>query len=261
MWSIQVRTCTFTALLLLGLCAAATAQSVTVSRNVNLRPEQSTEYPAIRLLKPDEPPLELLESHSMDGYYHVKTQAGEEGYVWSRAVHVSVEEPAGPAALAPRTVGRIELGPGVPGSASMRGCGDGLWKHAYHPTQLMVRNDCVTVTGVIVDATAHQSRHTKDGARHEGDGDTHSWLKVDAQFSNLVNDGTTSDEEGNLVFELVCHYTVRQEDAKDACKNFTDKTKIPPIGSHVAVRGTLITEKNHGKWNEIHPVSSIKVQH
>ena len=258
MTRIQSKVCAFTALLVLGACASGKAQTVTVTHNVNLRPEQSIEYPAIRLLTAAEPPLELAEPHPMDGYYHVKTQAGEEGYVLSRAVHVSVA-PAGERALtAPGAP--IALGPGMPGSDSMQGCGDGLWKHVYHPTRLIVRNDCVTVTGTIVDATADQSHHQQDGVRHEGDGDTHGWIKVDAQFSDLINAGNTSDEEGNLVFELVCHYTVKQDDAKAPCQGFTDHTKIPPVGSHVAVRGTFVTEKNHAKWNEIHPVSSIKTQ-
>jgi hypothetical protein len=69
-------------LLCFGLSASfASAQTVTVSRNVNLRPDPSSEYAAIRLLMPDEPPMELLEPHAQDGYYHVKIRAGEEGYV------------------------------------------------------------------------------------------------------------------------------------------------------------------------------------
>src|SRR5206468_5858061 len=144
---------------------------------------------------------------ALDGYYHVKTQAGEEGYVWSRSVRVSVASTAAATTTAPASM--IELGPGVPGSPSMAGCGDELWKHVYHPTRLIVKNDCVTVTGVIMDATASQSHHQKDGMRHEGDGDTHGWVKVDPQFASLINAGNTSDEEGNLVFEITCHYTVK----------------------------------------------------
>jgi hypothetical protein len=53
---------------------------------------------------------------------------------------------------------------------------------------------------------------------------------------------------------------VKQADAKPACAGFTDHTTIPPVGSHVAITGSFVTEKNHGKWNEIHPVSIIKVQ-
>ena len=36
---------------------AASGQTVTVVRNVNLRPDPSAEYPALRLLTPSEPPL------------------------------------------------------------------------------------------------------------------------------------------------------------------------------------------------------------
>ena len=237
---------------LIVLATAVFAQTVTVLQNVNLRPDPSSEYGAIRLLKPAEPPLTLLDPTLEAGYYHVRTSAGEEGYVWGHYVQVN----AGPSV--PLTT--IQPGPGVPGSASMVGCGDGLWKHVYHPTRLLVKQDCMTVTGVLVDATAHQSHHRADGVRHEGDGDTHGWLKVDPQFAALINAGNDSDEEGNLVFELVCHYTVTQTDAQPACATFTDHIVIPPVGSHVVITGTFVQEKNHKKWNEIHPVTRIQVQ-
>jgi hypothetical protein len=32
------------------------------------------------------------------------------------------------------------------------------------------------------------------------------------------------------------------------------------VGTHVTMRGTLVMDTNHGHWNEIHPVSSIKAQ-
>src|SRR3977135_768027 len=57
----------------------ASAQTVTVVHNVNLRPDPSSKYPAIRLLGPAEPPLTLLEPTPEAGYYHVKTSIGEEG--------------------------------------------------------------------------------------------------------------------------------------------------------------------------------------
>jgi len=53
----------------------------------------------------------------------------------------------------------------------------------------------------MVDATKGSER---DGVRHEADGDTHGWLKLDSQFQNLLNAGNISDEGGNLVFEIVC---------------------------------------------------------
>jgi len=47
----------------------------------------------------------------------------------------------------------------------MIGCGDGSCQHVYHPSRLLVKLDCVTVTGVIVDATRGQSHHQTDGLR------------------------------------------------------------------------------------------------
>jgi hypothetical protein len=235
-------------------CDTAFAQTVTVVRDVNLRTEQSRQDRPVRLLKPDEPPMTLVEPHIQDGYYHVRTSAGEEGYVYAIDVNVSTGGSPTPTPIT------IPTGPGIPGSASMLGCGDRRWQHVYNPTRLTVQQDCLTITGVIVDATASQSTHQPDGVRHEADGDTHGWLRVDPQFASLINAGNTSAEQGNLVFEIVCHYSVTQTDAKPACSGFTDHTGIPPIGSHVAIRGTFVTEKNHAKWNEIHPVSSITIQ-
>src|SRR5438105_4882703 len=113
---------------------------------------------------------------------------------------------------------------------------------------------------VIVVATAGQAHHQPDGVRHEADGDTHGWLQVDSQFVDLINPGNRSDEGGNLVFEIVCHYTVTQSDARPACEGFADHTSIPPPGTHVAITGTFVQEKNHKQWNEIHPVSRIEAR-
>jgi hypothetical protein len=80
----------------------------------------------------------------------------------------------------------------------------------YHPTRLVVKQDCLTVTDTVVDATAPPSQHQPDGMRHEPDGDTHGWLQVDPPFASLINAGNTSVMGGNLVFEIVCHYSVTQ---------------------------------------------------
>ena len=244
----------FASLILVALAAApaASAQTVTVVRNVNLRPDPSSEYPPLRTLTPAEPPLRLLEARPESGYYRVVTAGGDTGYVWARFVRVT----ATPAVAADS----VHPGPGVAGSADMVGCGHGLWRHVYHPSRLLVLQDCVTVTGVIVDATANQATHEPDGVRHEADGDTHGWLEVDPQYANLINAGNRSNEDGNLVFEIVCRYRVTQADARPACSGFRDSLAIPPVGSHVAITGTLVREKNHAHWDEIHPVAGIVVR-
>jgi hypothetical protein len=150
----------------------------------------------------------------------------------------------------------ITIGAGVPGTSTRAGCGDGLWQHVYHPYRLLVMNECVTVSGMIVDAT---NGRTNDGVKHEADGDTHGWLRLDPQFTNLLNNGNMIAQNGNLVFEIVCHYHVTQADAKPACSTFGDHSVIPPVGSHVRMSGAFVQDNNHARWNEIHPVSRIVV--
>ncbi len=232
------------------------AQTVSIVRDVNLRHHASTNQAPIRLLTPQDQ-LTLLAQRPRNGFYHVRTADAQEGWVWGRNIRLGaapVVSTPPPPATAPSGV---HPGPGVPGSSSVAGCGDGLWSHVYHPQRLLVKQECITVTGVIVDATANRQ---PDGVRHEADGDTHGWLKVDSQFVSLLNAGNTSDEGGNLVFELVCHFRVIQLDALPACRGFKDSTPIPPVGTHVAITGTYVQDTNHARWNEIHPVSGIKVQ-
>ena len=135
-------------------------------------------------------------------------------------------------------------------------CDASMWTHVYHPQRLIVRNQCQSVTGAIVDATNGKK---PDGVRHEADGDTHGWLKLDPEFENLLNAGNISDEGGNLVFEIVCRFPVTQTDAKTACLNYTDHVTLPPVGSHVRIVGTYVQDTFHAKWMEIHPVTSITV--
>jgi len=98
-----------------------------------------------------------------------------------------------------------------------------------------------------------------DGMRHEADGDTHGWLKVDPQFQDLPNPGNMNNEGGNLVFEIVCEFKVSQADAKPACASYKSPIKIPAIGSHVRIVGSYVRDTNHAQWMEIHPVTSIEV--
>ena len=140
-------------------------------------------------------------------------------------------------------------------SPSQPACDHSLWKHVYKPQRLKILDPCLTVRGTIVDATAGKR---KDGVRHEEDGDPHGWLKVDPLQANLLNEGNRSAEGGNLVFEVVCKYPVRQRDAMAACRKYKSPIVIPPVGTHVCITGSLVQDQEHAKWIEIHPVSRIE---
>jgi hypothetical protein len=135
-------------------------------------------------------------------------------------------------------------------------CDASLWAHVYHPQRLVVKQQCIAVTGTIVDAT-HGKR--RDGVRHEKDGDTHGWVRLDPPFANLLNAGNKTNEEGNLVFEIICRFPVTQTDAIAACRGFHSSVALPPVGSHVRITGSYVQDMEHARWMEIHPVTSIEV--
>lgn len=62
-----------------------------VKRNVNLRPDPSSNNPPIRLLRPPEE-IRVLTPQRVNRYYNVITGADEEGWVWSANVEVDEVE-------------------------------------------------------------------------------------------------------------------------------------------------------------------------
>lgn len=214
---------------------AVPAQEAATDRNANLRRDPSTRSPVITVLHKGAR-LTLVDASEDGGFYHVRTEDDQVGWVYAGLLTVS----AAPAVL----------------PAEPTACDSTLWNHVYHPTRLIVKSACVTVTGTIVDAT---SGAQPDGVRHEADGDTHGWLRVDPQFQSMLNAGNNSAEGGNLVFEIICRYPVTQKDAQSACSGYTDHVQLPPVGSHVSLTGTYVQDTFHAQWNEIHPVSSVGV--
>ncbi len=232
-------------ILLLGSCPSFTwAQQATTKRAVVLRRDPSKSAPVVaHLAKGDR--LMLVQMTADSGFYHVKTEHDQIGWVLSTYVSLSTTPPPLPTP-APN-----------PNPTPDTGCDDSLWNHVYHSHRLIVHQQCIAVTGTIVDATAGRE---PDGVRHEADGDTHGWLKVDPQFQNLLNAGNQNNEGGNLVFEIICRFPVTQADAQAACANYTDKVTLPPVGSHVRIVGVYVQDTFHAQWMEIHPVTSIAAQ-
>ena len=230
-------------LLLLFAMTATFAQQTAVKRNVILRRDSSVASQPLAHLKSGAT-LTLLDTARRNGFYHVRTEDGQEGWVWARNISVPAAPPQ--SSLAARS---------TPGTAAQ--CDDSLWNHVYHPQRLIVNQRCIAVTGTLVDAT--NGKHA-DGVRHEADGDTHGWLDVDPQFKSLLNAGNLSSEGGNLVFEIVCKFRVTQADAKPACPStYVSRVQIPVVGSHVRIVGSYVQDTNHARWMEVHPVTSITV--
>jgi len=217
------------------------AQEATTNHNVILRRDPTTSSPALEHLSKGTR-LSLVDALPDSGFYHVKTVDDRVGWVFGKYVSISTAET-----------------PATPSTTPSTECDSNISAHVYHPNRLIVKQECIAVTGTIVDATATQSKHQTDGTRHEHDGDTHGWLKVDSGFENLLNSGNMNDENGNLVFEIICRFPITQTDAKAPCQGYTDQVALPPVGSHVRIVGRYVQDTFHGQWNEIHPVTSITV--
>jgi uncharacterized protein YgiM (DUF1202 family) len=218
--------CTRLTMGLLWLCCAYSlwAQEGTANRNVILRRDPSTASPVVDHLASGAR-VTLVDATADSGFFHVKTEDDQVGWVWSKFITASAKST--PAAAK------------APSNPSEATCEASLWDHVYHSQRLIVNQQCTAVTGTIVDATAGKK---SDGVRHEADGDTHGWLQVDSGFENLLNAGNMSDEGGNLVFEIVCRFPVTQADAKAACQSYTDTVKLPSVGSHVRIVGTYVQD-------------------
>jgi hypothetical protein len=125
-------------------------------------------------------------------------------------------------------------------------CDKSLWNHVYHPERLQIINACKSVLGTI------------ESKKSEPDGDFHIRLKLDPQFSNLINSANVNGQRGDLVVEPICQHTITESIAAAvACSNFHQNINIPEVGSHVNVTGSYVLDKEHNGWAEIHPVTSI----
>ena len=130
-------------------------------------------------------------------------------------------------------------------STSSNQCDQSLWDHVYNPSRLQVVDQCRTVSGVI------------DSIRTEKDGDYHIQVKLDPEFSDLINSANVNGQFGDLVVEPICVNPVTQASAIAACQNFHQNIAVPPVGTHVQITGSYVLDNEHGGWAEIHPVTSI----
>ena len=65
----------------------ATAQTAVVKRNVNLRSDSSTASDIIETLKPGDQ-LQLVSASKTNGFYHITTADGKDGWVWAKNVQI-----------------------------------------------------------------------------------------------------------------------------------------------------------------------------
>ncbi len=135
----------------------------------------------------------------------------------------------------------IDCGPHPPPAA---GCDRSLWEHVYISPRLHVIESCAEVKGTIQEVKV------------EADGDFHIQLKPDPEYAYLMNSRNISQQGGALVVEPVCMNPLDKWYARHACEGFRQDIVVPPVGTHVTVKGSYVLDILHW-WKEIHPVTSI----
>jgi hypothetical protein len=123
---------------------------------------------------------------------------------------------------------------------------DSLWKYVYNPDRLHVTEKCKTVTGVIEESNADE------------DGDQHMLLKLDNGQGKLLTKQNKKKKQGDLVIEAVCVNKTTLKKVGKTCEGYINKIKLPKLGDHVKVTGSLVIDSHNG-WAEIHPITKIEV--
>jgi len=102
---------------------------------------------------------------------------------------------------------------------------------AYNPLRFRVLSNCEVASGIVESVT------DQDG------GGQRIYVRLDAQYANLLNVGNSNYKNSLLLLELNPSYQ----------PNVT----IPSVGQHVTFVGQLVYDtENH--WNAIYPVWSIQ---
>src|SRR5258708_8595681 len=127
-------------IVLLGRCPCfGWAQQASTKRAVVLRRDPSKSAPIVaHLAKGDR--LMLVQMTADSGFYHVKTEHDQIGWVLSIYVVLS------PTPLPPPTP--------TPTPTPDTGCDASLWTHVYHSYRLIGHQQCLAVTGTIGGASA-----------------------------------------------------------------------------------------------------------
>lgn len=158
--------------------------------------------------------------------------------------------------------------PTITTTANMTNCDESLWNHVWYPSRLQVIDRCRIVTGVVENISIR------------GDGDEHISLKLDPEYTNLLNQKNIDQQYGDLILEIICKNPIRRmdeliactkEDTEDAqghikligacvlafnaCNGFKQDFEVH-VGEHIKVTGAYVLDSEHG-WNEIHPITSI----
>src|SRR2546430_9752868 len=153
-----------TLLFLLVFSSSGLAQQASPRRNVLLRRDPSASSPILQHLAKGVR-IALVDSSPDSGFYHVRTEDDQIGWVFAKYVSVLESAPPG----TPTNAGTST--PGAPSPTAT--CDSNLWNHVYHPYRLIVKQQCISVTGTLVVTNQTQTVKQPLADLHERDRELH----------------------------------------------------------------------------------------
>src|SRR5579862_5421587 len=132
------------------------------------------------------------------------------------------------------------------GVFSQLSCDQSLWTHIYKPDRLQGDKKCTSIKGTV--------RAIKAG----DDGSYRIQIKLDAgQPTAMLNDKNISAQNSCIPVVIICaHRPISNADAVKSCGTYESKVKVPAVGDHVQVIGSMVLN-TEGGWNEIQPASDL----
>jgi len=131
----------------------------------------------------------------------------------------------------------------------VEGCDPNLWEHTFNRFSLrtLPGGECVRVTGTVRYVYGNHM-----------DGDRCLDIEPEPPYQFLVNDASPNKL---IVVEAICQMRPDFWPARPTCDSLVGQPRMPAlsVGMRVEVIGRLVTDRWHGGFTEIHPISSIRI--
>lgn len=129
-------------------------------------------------------------------------------------------------------------------SREVLSCNPELKAHA--PSRTKMIRECMAVTGET------------ESVNPIPNGSYQIRVRLDQEFSYLVNQVNADLHGGDLVAEVICSFEPPQKEAADKCRGYENKIIIPPAGKRVKIVGRYGLDLQQG-WAVLSPVSEIEI--
>lgn len=129
-------------------------------------------------------------------------------------------------------------------SKDLLGCNQELENYTSSQTKMV--KECLDIVGVV------------DSVIPLPNGSYQVRLRLDPEYSYLINQINVDFHGGDLVAEVICAFAPQEIEAANKCQGYESKIVIPPAGQKVKITGRYGLDLLRG-WAVVSPVSAIEI--